>query len=369
MNAILANGNNLYGIISQHVKKDFLLLTEVPEMVSIDSNIVHLDFTDSFSGALLLDENVNAHVTPKHSFYQVFNIDNCKACLLTIDANTVAVFMPFPDVFRIFYSHSLNMHGLACEHGYSVLISVEGVQNLVKYFRLFRNNHRNNFGSLFELRGVKCNSSNESDKEERVLKQNEYSRAGTKNTLKKWQNQSLQHRQNDLVEDGQQRLSQQREYKRSQRKKATEKKQNESLVNKQQRLLKQREYKRAQWKKAKEAKQNESVENKQQRLLKQRENKQTQRKKAMETKQNESLEDKQHRLLKQRVPESSTETKQNESLENKQQRLLKQREYKRAQRKQGNKKQNKRGPNIQLSVSQLISKFHKSVSSVYMFLL
>ena len=76
--------------------------------------------------------NVNAHVTIEHSFYQVFNIDNCKACLLTIDANTViAVFMPFPDVFKIFYSHSLNMHGLPCEHGYSVLISVEGVQNLV----------------------------------------------------------------------------------------------------------------------------------------------------------------------------------------------------------------------------------------------
>ena len=243
MNAILANGNNLYGVISQHVKKDFLLLTEVPEMVSIDSNIFHLDFTDSFSGALLLDENVNAHVTLEHSFYQVFNIDNCKASLLTIDANTVAVFMPFSDVFRIFDSHSLNMHGLPCEHGYSVLISVEGVQNLVKYFRLFRNNHKNNFGSLFELRGVKCNSSNESDKEERVLKQNEYSRAGTKNTLKKWQNQSLEHRQNDLVEDRQQRLSQQREYKRSQWKKATEKNQNESLVNKQQRLLKHREYK------------------------------------------------------------------------------------------------------------------------------
>ena len=51
------------------------------------------------------------------------------------------------------------MHGLPYEHGYSVFISVEGVLNLVKYFRLFRNNHRNNFGSLFELRGVKCNSS------------------------------------------------------------------------------------------------------------------------------------------------------------------------------------------------------------------
>ena len=57
------------------------------------------------------------------------------------------------------------------------------------------------------------------------------------------------------------------------------------------------------------------------------------------------------------------ETKQNESLEDKQLRLLKQREYKRAQQKQGNKKQNKRRSNIHLSVSQLIRKFHKSVST------
>ena len=163
MNTVLANGNNLYSIISQHVK-DFLLLTQVLEVVSIDNSIFYLDFTDSFSGALLLDENINAHVTLEHSFHQIFDIDNCKACLLTIDANVVAVFMPFPDVFKIFYSHSLNMHGLPCEHGYSVLLSVEGVQNLVKYFRLFRNHHRNNFGSLFELRGVKCNSNNKSDK-------------------------------------------------------------------------------------------------------------------------------------------------------------------------------------------------------------
>ena len=151
-----------------------------------------------------MDENVNAHVTLEHSFYQVFNIDNCKACLLTIDANTVAVFMPFPEVFKIFYSHSLNMRGLPCKHGYSVLISVEGVQNL-EVFQTVPKQSQENFGSLFELRGVKCNSSNESDKEERILKQNEYSRAGTKNTLKKGQN--------ELVKDRQQRLSQQREYK------------------------------------------------------------------------------------------------------------------------------------------------------------
>ena len=35
VNAILVKGNNLYSIISVHVKKDFLLLTEIPERVSL----------------------------------------------------------------------------------------------------------------------------------------------------------------------------------------------------------------------------------------------------------------------------------------------------------------------------------------------
>ena len=53
MNRILINGNNLYSVISQHVPKYFLLLTEVPEMASIDTNTFHLEYRESFCGALL----------------------------------------------------------------------------------------------------------------------------------------------------------------------------------------------------------------------------------------------------------------------------------------------------------------------------
>ena len=158
---VLVNGNNLYSIISQHVKKDFLLLTEVPEMVSIDNNTFYLEYSESFSGALLLDDNNDPYVTLEHSFNQLFDIGNYKTCLPTIGAYTFAVFMPFPDVFKIFYSHSLNIHGNPCESGYSILISVEGVQNLVNYFSLFRSSHNQNFGSPFEMKGVRCQRNND----------------------------------------------------------------------------------------------------------------------------------------------------------------------------------------------------------------
>ena len=63
--------------------------------------------------------------------------------------------MPFPDVFKIFDSHSRDVHGMACPSGYSVLTSLEGVQNLVQYFQLTSCNQ--NVCIPFELKGVKCN--------------------------------------------------------------------------------------------------------------------------------------------------------------------------------------------------------------------
>jgi hypothetical protein len=56
MNINLINGNNLYGaVISQHVQKDFLLLSEVPEMHGLNRYKFHLEYSASFSGALLMD--------------------------------------------------------------------------------------------------------------------------------------------------------------------------------------------------------------------------------------------------------------------------------------------------------------------------
>ena len=65
--------------------------------------------------------------------------------------------MPFPDVFKVFDSHSQDLHGMPCASGYSVLISIEGVQNLVEYFRLTANFCGQDFAMPFELKGVKCN--------------------------------------------------------------------------------------------------------------------------------------------------------------------------------------------------------------------
>ena len=138
MNQILHYGNNLYCVISQSINKDFLLLTDVPVFVSFD-NTFHLQYSESFSGALFMTVNSDPYMTVEHSFYEIFVSSNYKSCLLTIAMNTVAIIMPFPDLFKIFDSHSRDLNGMPCACGYCVLTCVEGVQNLVRYFRCMSN--------------------------------------------------------------------------------------------------------------------------------------------------------------------------------------------------------------------------------------
>ena len=49
MNQILVYGNNLYSVISQSINKDFLLLTDVPELVDIDNDTFHLEYSVNLS--------------------------------------------------------------------------------------------------------------------------------------------------------------------------------------------------------------------------------------------------------------------------------------------------------------------------------
>lgn len=63
--------------------------------------------------------------------------------------------MIFPHDFKIFDPHLLDMHGMPSACAYSVLISVQGLLNLVNFFR-----HSQNSNNLFELKGFKCHKNN-----------------------------------------------------------------------------------------------------------------------------------------------------------------------------------------------------------------
>ena len=149
-------GDNLYGTISQSINKNYLLLTDVPEFVDMNNITFNLEYSDSFSGALLMTVNNDPFVTLENALNEVFHSLNYKSCLLTIGMNTVAIMMPFPDVFKVFDSHARDLYGMPSMSGYCVLISVEGVQNLVQYFHLTSQCSASNGHIPFELKGVTC---------------------------------------------------------------------------------------------------------------------------------------------------------------------------------------------------------------------
>ena len=286
--------------------------------------------------------NNDPFVTLENALNEVFHSLNYKSCLLTICMNTVAIMMPFPDVFKVFDSHTRDLYGVSSMSGYCVLISVEGIQNLVQYFHLTSQCSASNGHIPFELKGVTCvrvmdvcsviGQSVLSDNTEMVGSLEpenrglRYAKSKENNNVRKIQ------RQNESLKEKQARLEKERLQKK-------DKKENESLERREQRLAKVREYNNRrdnkqqnespQEKKARLEKQNlqkkmsrknESLEQREQRLAKVRE---YNRKGNKE--QGESPQEKKARLEKQQLRKKKS--RKNESLEQREQRLAKMREY------------------------------------------
>ncbi len=57
MNIILLNGDSLYSILTNLVSKDLLLLTDIPEAVSVDDKIYNLQYSKSFTGDVFMTSN------------------------------------------------------------------------------------------------------------------------------------------------------------------------------------------------------------------------------------------------------------------------------------------------------------------------
>jgi hypothetical protein len=196
--------------------------------------------------------------------------------------NTVAIFMPFPDVFKVFDSHSRDLHGMPCASGHCVLTSIEGVQHLVEYFELTSRSCGRICATPFELKGVKCNKrldlSNTNNTEFRLIEQHDIHKSA------EIQNNNIAQRKNDLLAERKSILKKQRECKRILRK-------NESSEQREKGLAKIRSYKKQVGKA--NGTNDESVEERNSRLEKQREYMRARRK-------NESVEERNSRLEKQR---------------------------------------------------------------------
>ncbi len=200
LNFILDAGNNLYTCISSSINKNFLLLTDVPEMVSVSDKIYHLQYSDSFNGDLF-----RSVALPYYSLQNALNHlflssqINYRCCLLTIDCNTVAIFKTAEENFKIFDPHSRDSYGMPHPSGKCVLISVESINNLVIYFQ---NAVPPATERPFEVKGVTVqltNSEIQSTTTNQVVKQKQSVETGSKKQTRSENSRNYQKRK--LVEE------------------------------------------------------------------------------------------------------------------------------------------------------------------------
>jgi hypothetical protein len=134
LNTILIKGNSLYTCICNSVNKDLLLLTDVPEMISAYDNIYKLHYSESYAGALFTACSHEPYYSLEHAFSKIFFDSQLiySYALLTIGCNTVAIFKTSELVFKMFDSQSRDLYGMPHSYGKSVLVTIQGIQNLYK---------------------------------------------------------------------------------------------------------------------------------------------------------------------------------------------------------------------------------------------
>ena len=72
LNIILCAGNSLYTCISNSINKTFLLLTDVPEMVSVSDRMYFLQYSDPFAGDLFMTTNNLPYYSLKNALNNLF---------------------------------------------------------------------------------------------------------------------------------------------------------------------------------------------------------------------------------------------------------------------------------------------------------
>ena len=137
MIVILSTGDSLYTCISNSINKTFLLLTDVPEIVSVSDQMYSLQYSVSFAGDLFMTTTNLPYFSLENAVNNLFLYSelNYQHCLLTIECNTVAIFKNSEGNFNIFDSHSRDSYGIPHPFGKCVLISIQSLNNLVIYFQ------------------------------------------------------------------------------------------------------------------------------------------------------------------------------------------------------------------------------------------
>ena len=151
---IMNLGNQLYSTLSRLSRQMYLLLEELPTMITVEDCDYSIEFSQSYTGNLhlpVMNESV-PFVMPLHSSLEQLQQEAFYSFLLTIEYNTVSIFTESNSVIKVFDSHARDSFGMPHPYGTCVSLEFDSVNNFIEYFKLL-------YGPdvIYEIKGVKIN--------------------------------------------------------------------------------------------------------------------------------------------------------------------------------------------------------------------
>ena len=151
---IMNLGNQLYSSLSRLSRQMYLLLEELPTMVTVEDYDYSIELSPSYTGNLhlpVMNESV-PFVMPLGSALQQLQQKAFHSFLLTIEYNTVSIFSESTGVIKVFDSHARDSFGMPHPYGTCVVLEFYSVDNLIEYLKLL---YRPDV--IYEIKGVKIN--------------------------------------------------------------------------------------------------------------------------------------------------------------------------------------------------------------------
>ena len=108
-------GNQLYSTLSRLSRQMYLLLEELPTMVTVEDTDHLIEFSQSYNGNLPLPvmNEIVPFVMPLDSALQQLQQETFHLFLLTIEYNTASIITESNGIIKVFDSHATDSFGMA----------------------------------------------------------------------------------------------------------------------------------------------------------------------------------------------------------------------------------------------------------------
>lgn len=133
---ILTIGNELYSVLSRLYNEDFLLLTELPNVITVFDCNYEMQYSPSYTGNIWTSSSIDFQFCmPYGNAMQILIDEGYNMFLLTILCNTVAIYVTSNGKFKLFDSHSRDQFGLQNPQGTCVLITINNLEIFVNFLQ------------------------------------------------------------------------------------------------------------------------------------------------------------------------------------------------------------------------------------------